>query len=231
MLKARAVLLIIIPAALALPVRAQSPPAPTFAPMVIGVVSGGQVIAGGVPLSSGSWGTDYITVSHALSVGATYSILRSGAPFAESTPVAACSSAAHGIDVLILRVKSHAKLPVVDWGNSDELKAGDELMMYPRREFHPEAVKVRFVHINFSTWAGSRAQSFSRQWHNVMMGEGYTVPGFSGSPWVMSGRVYGLHKGWVQPGGQGPRYVVAETATRVKQCLGQVQYEALIPPE
>lgn len=231
MRRALVVLVVIVAATLPPPAGAQSPPVPTLAPMIIGVVSGGQVIAGGVPLSSGSWGTDYITVSHALSVGAAYAIVRSGAPFGESTPVVACSSAAHGIDVLILRVKSHARLPVVLWGESDHLKAGDDLTLYPRREFHPEAVKVRFVHGNLLAWAGSRVQSLSRQWHNVMVGEGHSIPGFSGSPWTIDGKVFGLHKGWVQPADRGPRYVVAEAATRVRQCLGHVQYDALIPPD
>ena len=224
-------LMVIIATTLAPQAGAQSPALPNLAPMVIGVVSGGQVIAGGVPLSSGSWGTDYITVSHALSVGAAYAILRTGAPFSESTPVVACSNVFHGIDVLVLRVKPHPKLPVVEWGDSDQLKAGDELTLYPRREFSPEPGKVRFVHGNLLAWAGARAQDWSREWHNVMVGEGFSIGGFSGSPWVKDGRVYGLHKGWVQPGGQGPRYVVAEAATRVRQCLGQVQYEALIPPD
>jgi hypothetical protein len=231
MRNALVVLVVVIAATLPPPAGAQSPPAPTLAPMVIGVVSGGQVIAGGVPLSSGSWGTDYITVSHALRVGAGYAILRVGAPYGESTPVVACSNVAHGIDVLVLRVKSHAKLPVVEWGDSEQLKAGDELTLYPRREFSPEPSKVRFVHINLLVWAGSRVQEWSRAWHNVMVGEGYSIGGFSGSPWVKDGRVFGLHKGRVQPGGRGPVFVVAEAATRVRQCLGQVQYDALIPPD
>jgi len=33
--------------------------------LVVGLVSTGQVVAGGVPLASGSWGSDYITVSQA----------------------------------------------------------------------------------------------------------------------------------------------------------------------
>lgn len=199
--------------------------------LVVGLVSTGQVIAGGVPLASGSWGSDYITVSHALSVGATYAILREGMPFAESKPVAACSSRAHGIDVLIVRVKEHAKRPVIEWGDPTELKAGDELALHPRREFRAAPVKIRFVHINLLVWTRESADTWPRQWHNVMVGEGQTESGFSGSPWTMGGKVYGLHKGAVQPTSRPTWYAVAETATRIRQCLTQLHYDALIPQE
>ena len=217
-------------AALPGPAVAQSE-APGMQSLVVGLVSSGQVIAGGVPLSSGSWGSDYITVSHALSVGATYAILREGTPFAESKPVAACSSQAHGIDVLIVRVKEHVKRPVVEWGDPTELKAGDELAIHPRREFGAAPVKIRFVHVNLLIWNRVPATTWPRQWHNVMVGEGQTRSGFSGSPWAMNGKVYGLHKGTVRPPNQNNWYAVAETATRVRECLGELRYEQLIPTE
>ena len=227
-----ALLMCVVALATALPgpAGAQSE-APSMQSLVVGLVSTGQVVAGGVPLSSGSWGSDYITVSHALSVGATYSILREGAPFAESNPVAACSSQAHGIDVLIVRVKEHAKRPVVEWGDPTELKAGDELALHPRREFSASTVKIRFVHLNLLAWDRASAERWPRQWHNVMVGEGQTRSGFSGSPWAMGGKVYGLHKGSVRPVNQNNWYAVAETATRVRECLGRLHYEALIPME
>jgi len=212
------------------PAVAQSEPS-SMQSLVVGLVSTGQVVAGGVPLASGSWGSDYITVSHALSVGATYAILREGTPFAESKPVAACSSQAHGIDVLIVRVKEHAQRPVVEWGDPTELKTGDELALHPRREFGAAPVKIRFVHINLLVWNRVSADTWPKQWHNVMVGEGQTRSGFSGSPWVMGGKVYGLHTGTVRPPNQNNWYAVAETATRVRECLERLHYEALIPPE
>jgi hypothetical protein len=133
--------------------------------------------------------------------------------------------------VLIVRVKDHPKRPIIEWGDPTELKAGDELVLHPRREFSATSVKIRFVHINLLAWNRAQASSWPRQWHNVMVGEGQTRSGFSGSPWVMGGKVYGLHKGSVRPPSQSTWYAVAETATRVRECLETLSYEALIPPE
>lgn len=213
------------------PAAAQQTEAPGLRALVIGLVSSGQVVAGGVPLSSGSWGSDYITVSHALSVGTAYSILREDLPPAESRPVAACSSQAHGIDVLIVRVKEHPKRPVVEWGDPTELKAGDVLMLHPRREISPNPVRIRFLHINLLEWNRAAASTWPREWHNVMVGEGQVKAGHSGSPWVMGGKVYGLTKGSVRPRNQENWYAVAETATRIRECLKTLHYAELIPQE
>lgn len=204
--------------------------APAFDPqVVVGIVSQGAVIAGGVPLSSGNWGTDYITVSHALRVGERYAVIREGFPYVNTAPVTACSSQHHGIDVLILRAVSHRGTPVVEWGDPAELKSGDELLLLPRREIHPEPVSVKFVHLNLSEW--TKSLGWSPPWRNVMVGDGISRPGFSGSPWARDGKVLGLHKGRVQPTGQTKWYAVAETATRVRDCLRLLNYEGLVPRE
>jgi hypothetical protein len=213
------------------PAGAAPAAAPPAAGPTAGLVSGGAVVAGGIVLSSGGWGTDYITVSHALRVGGTYAILQDGLPFAEAAPVAACSSHSHGIDVLILRVKTHTHRPAPDWGDPAELRAGDELVVYPRREFHPEPVRVKFIHGHLLTWLNARPDQWPAPWHNVMVADGYSRPGFSGSPWVRDGKVYGLLKGTVRPPGQATWYVAGESATRIRQCLTQVHYDDLVPKE
>lgn len=210
---------------------ARSAPATGLPAIVAGIVSGGFVISAGVPLSSGSWGTDYITVSHALSVGSAYAVIRDGLPYSETTPITACSNQYHGIDVLILRAASHRKTPVVEWGDPLQLKSGDELVVFVRREIHPEPVKVKFLHVNLLEWTKTRVEAWPRQWHNVMVGEGTSMPGFSGSPWVRDGKVFGLHKGRVQPPGQNTWFVVAETAAKVGECLSRLNYDALVPKE
>ncbi len=207
---------------------AESPP---MQAMVVGIASGGHVLAAGVPLSSGSWGTDYITVSHILGVGRSYAVVGEGQPDAGATPVAACSSHAHGIDVLLLRVASHPHRAVVRWGDPAELKRGDELTVFVRREFHPGPVRMRFLHLNLLEWTGTTPGRWPPQWHHVMVGQGTVRPGFSGSPWVRHGRVYGLLKGVVRIPGQDTWVAAAETATKVKQCLLQVHYADLLPKE
>ncbi len=210
---------------------AEAPSTQGLAAMVAGIVTSGQVIVAGVPLTSGSWGTDYITVSHALGVGRRYAVLQGNPPPADATPVMACSSQAHGIDVLILRVTSHKDQPVVEWGDPAELKSGDELMVLVRREFHPEPVKVKFLHTNLLEWSRTKPDQWPHQWHNVMVGEGIIKPGFSGSPWVRNGKVFGLLKGQVRLPGQTTWYTVAETATRVGKCLKEQHYDELVPKE
>jgi hypothetical protein len=201
---------------------------PPFGPMVAGIADAGQVVAGGVPLSSGAWGTDYITVSHALRVGARFAVLRDGFPYVETRPVAACSSQAHGIDALILRAPTHPGSPVVEWGDPAALKPGDEFYGFPRREIHPAPVKYRFVHMNYLEWSALDRTRVSHQWHNTMVALGTGKPGFSGSPWVADGRVFGLHKGRTQPPGR-PEHQLGESATRIQECLKQLGYEHLIP--
>src|SRR5574337_912579 len=83
---------------------AQAPSLDAMQAMVVGVTQAGHVVTAGVPLTSGDWGTDYITVSHGLRVGSRFAITSDGKIFDDSTPVAACSSQHHGIDVLIVRV-------------------------------------------------------------------------------------------------------------------------------
>jgi hypothetical protein len=212
-------------------VWSQAAPPQGLQPFVAGIVISGRVIAGGVPLTSGTWGTDYITVSHALSVGASYAVIRDGLPFAETKPVAACSSQAHGIDVLILRAAPHKTSPVVEWGDPTELKSGDELIAFVRREIHPEPIKLKFLHTNLLEWSKQGRDSWSSQWHNTMVAQGTAKPGVSGSPWTLNGRVYGLFKGQVRLPNHPTWYPVAETATRVQQCLQQLGYEHLIPKE
>lgn len=194
---------LVLIAVLALGAPAAGQPAVEAGPVVVGVVSGSSVVVAGVPLASGPWGTDYITVSHALAVGGRYAILRDGAPFADSVPVAACSNAYHGVEVLILRVAAHPNSPVAHWGDPAELRVGDELMILPRREIHPRPSPVRFLHTTLTAFLAERQIQWTppRPWRNVMVGEGFVAPGFSGSPWVRDGRVYGLTKGWVQPPG------------------------------
>ncbi len=212
-----------------LPTAVRSAPAPDLG-IVAGIVSSGTVIVAAVPLSSGSWGTDYITVSHALGVGERYAVIRDGLPYTETKPVTACSNQYHGIDVLILRAAAHRKTPVVEWGDPAELRTGDELLLLPRREIQAEPVTVKFVHINLLEWTQGK-QAWSPEWRNVMVGDGTSKPGFSGSPWVRQGKVFGLHKGRVQPNSQSKWFVVAETATKVRDCLKLLNYESLVPKE
>jgi hypothetical protein len=225
------------PAAVAQPAAAPAPavaPAPALAPvaaMVTGIVTSGQVVAAAVPLNSGAWGTDYITVSHTLSVGARYAVIRDGLPYTETRPVAACSNQYHGIDVLILRAATHPKSATVEWGDPARLAAGDELFMPPRREIHIEMSRLKFVHVNLIEWSNLRRADLEPQWHHVMVGEGYSKPGFSGSPWVRDGKVYGLHKGSVRLRNNHATYPVAETAARVAECLKALGYEHLVPRE
>lgn len=206
-------------------------PASDIAPLVAGIVVGGQVIAGGVALSSGGWGTDYITVSHALSVGVRYSVVREGLPYAQTVPVAACSAQYHGIDVLILRAAAHPRTPISAWGNPEDLRPGEPLLVLPRKEIHPEPSTVKFVHLNLVEWTKAKPADWSPPWRNVMVAEGFSKPGFSGSPWVRGDKVFGLHKGRVKPPGQSHEYPVAETATRVTACLNVLGYESLVPKE
>ncbi len=199
--------------------------------MVVGVAQARSLVTAGVPLTSGAWGTDYITVSHGLRVGSQFEITYDGQAFDESAPVAACSAWHHGIDVLILRVASHQYRRVVAWGNPADLKAGDELLLLPRPEIQTSPPRVTFVHVNLLAWSGERAElqprAWPREWQNVMVGVGDSLPGFSGSPWVKDGKVYGLHKGRVRPASTW--FEVAETATAVHRCLQIVHYAELIP--
>ncbi|MGQ0549783.1 MAG: trypsin-like peptidase domain-containing protein [Armatimonadota bacterium] len=214
----------------AAPVAAALPrPSADLAAVVVGIVSDGQVIAGGMTLASGPWGTDYITVSHALGVGRKYAVVHGDGVRVPATPVMACSSAAHGMDILVLRVLSLKNSPVMEWGDPGTLRAGDELVVMVRKEFHPEPVRVKFVHQNLLAWLPTGAGPWGQAWHNVMVAHGMAQPGFSGSPWVRDGKVYGLFKGRVKPPGQGAWYATAETSTRVKQCLNVQSYELLIP--
>ncbi|MGH2374311.1 MAG: trypsin-like peptidase domain-containing protein, partial [bacterium] len=209
---------LLIALAAAAPVAAAPRVPPDLAAVAVGIVADGQVIAGGMTLASGPWGTDYITVSHALGVGRKYAMVHTnGAPIA-ATPVMACSSAIHGMDSLVLRVMSQKNMPVIEWGDPATLRPGDELVVMVRKEFHPEPVKVRFLHANLLEWSRT-AGPWSNAWHNVMVAHGMAQPGFSGSPWVRDGKVYGLLKGRVRPPGHTAWYATAETATRVKECL------------
>jgi hypothetical protein len=206
----------------------QAEPPPAFGPGVAGVADAGFVVATGVPLTSGPWGTDYITVSHALRVGAQFAVLRDGFPDAETRSVAACSSQAHGIDVLILRARTHPNSAVVEWGDPAALRPGDEFYGFPRREIHPAPVKYRFVHMNYLEWSRLDRHRVSHQWHNTLVALGTSRPGFSGSPWVAGGKVFGLHKGSTRlPGG--PEHQLGESARRIAQCLEVLGYEHLIP--
>jgi hypothetical protein len=163
-----------------------------------------------------------------LGVRDTYAIVRDGLPFAETKPVAACSTVAHGIDVLILRAATHRSTPVVEWGDPQELQRGDELMVYARKEFAAEPSRLKFLHLNLKEWAPP-TRGYGREWENTMVAEGMTRSGFSGSPWARGSKVYGLHKGRVSLPGQTTMYPVAETALRVKDCLQQLRYELLLP--
>ncbi|MGH7429323.1 MAG: hypothetical protein ACREJ4_13355 [Candidatus Methylomirabilaceae bacterium] len=202
-----------------------------LAAMVAGIMTKGQVIVASVPLNSGAWGTDFITVSHALGVGRQYGVLNGSGPSAAAAPVMACSSRAHGIDVLVLRVKAQPNQPVVEWGDPRELRAGDELMVYVRKEVHPEPVKVKFLHLNLLEWSHTARDEWEPQWHHVMVGDGLVKPGFSGSPWIRNGKVYGLVKGQIRPAGQGAWYAAAESATRIMRCLKDQHYTELVPRE
>lgn len=207
----------------------QAVSSPDFGVMVVGIASDGEIIAAGVPLSSGPWGTDYITVSHALGVRSKYGLARDGYARTDAKPVAACSAQFHSIDVLILRVSEHTNTSVVDWGDPTLLKLGDELLISPRREFHPNPIAVRFVSLDLREWTKSQPGVWSAEFRHVMVGDGFSKPGFSGSPWARDGKVYGLHKGSVRPEGQAKWFAVAETATNVSQCLKLIRYEELIP--
>jgi hypothetical protein len=143
--------------------------------MVVGFAESGRVITAGVPLTSGDWGTDYITVSHGLRVGSHFAITAEGKVFDDSVPVAACSSHYHAIDVLIVRVASHRNRPVVTWGDPAELKVDDELVALPRREIQATYERLRFVHINLLEWTKHKADEWPTEWHNVMVGEGKEI--------------------------------------------------------
>jgi len=217
-------------AALAAPVStAAALAAGDFTTMVAGIASSGRVVAAGIPLASGPWGTDYITVSHALSAGHSYSVMQNGQPAAVAVPVAACSTQTHGIDVLLLRAAVHQNRGVAAWGDPAELRAGDSLTMFVRQEFHPRPVPIKFLHLTLSEWNRNSTDTWSAQWHHVMVGEGLSQPGFSGSPWVRDGKVYGLLKGALRLSGQGKWVAVAETATRIRKCLTELHHEELIP--
>src|SRR2546427_1778087 len=211
------------------PVAAESAPSLDFGAMVVGIASDEEVIVAGVTLTSGTWGTDYITVSHALGVGPKYGLVRDGYARATAKPVAACSAQFHSIDALILRVSTHPNTAVVEWGDPTGLNSGDELVIFPRREFYPRPVTLRFVHLDLREWTISEPLVWSSEFRHVMVADGYSKPGFSGSPWVRQGKVYGLHKGSVRPQGQARWFAVAETATNVSQCLKLIHYEDLIP--
>lgn len=231
-MKVRFVALVLVMAAAIAPITSAAPRVSTdLAAAVVGIVSDGQVIAGGITLASGPWGTDYITVSHALGVGRKYAIVHGNGVPAPANPVMACSSAAHGMDILVLRVTSHKDLPVVEWGDPATLRSGDELLVMVRKEFYPEPVKMKFLHVNLLEWSRTATGLWSQAWHNVMVGQGVIEPGFSGSPWIRNGKVYGLLKGRVRLQGQSAWYATAETATRVKQCLKDRYYDQLIPKD
>lgn len=83
--------------------------------MVAGLAAGERVIAAAMPLASGSWGTDYLTVSHALRVGKGNTLTIDGRSFAETERIAACSSQYHGIDLLIVRVRGYPGRSVLTW--------------------------------------------------------------------------------------------------------------------
>jgi hypothetical protein len=206
--------------------QAQAPS--TFDPGVAGITTAGTVVASGVPLTSGSWGTDYITVSHALRVGARFEVLRDGFASAEARAVAACSSQAHGIDVLILRVPAHSNSPVIEWGDPTTLRPGDKFYAFPRREIHPAPVKYQFVHMNFLQWSALNRDRVQQQWHNALVALGPGRPGFSGSPWVAGGKVFALHKGVARLPNR-PEHQLGESAIRIQECLRLLGYEHLIP--
>lgn len=230
---ARFIALALILGLAALPTsRARAASPRDFGAMVAGIMMKGQVIVASVPLNSGSWGTDYITVSHALAVGRQYGVLNGSAPPASAaTPVMACSSHAHGIDVLVLRVKSQPHQSVVEWGDPKELRTGDELTVFVRKEVHPEPVKVKFLHLNLLEWSRTARDQWEPQWHHVMIGEGLVKPGFSGSPWMRNGKVYGLVKGQIKPAGHSSWYAAAEPTSRIMRCLKDQHYSDLVPRE
>lgn len=204
---------------------------PDLRTVVAGVGIDGRVVAAAVALTSGPWGTDYLTVSHTLRAGRTFDIATEGRAFALATAVAACSSRYHGIDALILRVSSHPSRPVAVWGDPALLRPGDELLILPRQEFSPGLVRVRFVHLNYLEWRRLRPEDIEVQWRNLMVTEGQARPGFSGSPLIRDGRVYGLVKGGARPRGSPKVYVLAEPATRLLACLTQLRYPDLIPTQ
>lgn len=219
--------------ALAAITPAAAAPSPThyLAAAVAGIMSGSQVVVAGTPVASGFWGTDYITVSHALGVGRNYAVVHNGEPPVPAVPVMACSSAAHGIDILILRVASHKNLEVIEWGDPATLRRGDELIVMVRKEIHPTPTRLRFLHVNLLEWSRTSSREWPRAWHNVMVADGFAKPGFSGSPVVKEGKVYGLLKGAVRLPGQTAWYPTAETSTRVKHCLQEQSYDQLIPKQ
>jgi hypothetical protein len=221
---------------------------------VVGI-GDGKVGAGAVVLSSGSWGTDYLTMSHTLSVGGRYAVTSDGKTFDDSTPVVACSQYAQGVDVLVLRVSSHRDRTPITWGDPSELRSGDVLTLVPRVEVHPTVEQVHFVHNNliqwlradvkqrsaeWSGWSETDVDKFAqrnRPWQDTLVFEGFSKPGFSGSPVMRDGKVMGLLKGSWQPrhlvGNAwqdfGPKLALVESGTRIRQCLESVHYADLVP--
>jgi len=220
--------------------------------VVVGIIGDGKVQGGAVVLTSGSWGTDYLTVSHVLSVGGRYAVTSDGKTFDESTPVVACSQYAHRVDVLVLRVSSHRDRTPVAWGDPNELRSGDTLTLIPRIEVSPTTEQIRFVHPTFiqwlrmqiqqrpdlwTGWAEQNLDNFSRPYHDTLVFEGFLKPGFSGSPVMRDGKVFGLLKGHWKPQhwtGRawediGLELVFVESAARIAKCLESVHYSDLIP--
>lgn len=128
---------------------------------------------------------------------------------------------------MILRVTAHRQRAVIDWGNPAQLKARDELFILPRPEIYPGPVSIKFVHINLLQWSGSKPEEYPREGHNLMVADGLTGAGFSGSPWVKDGRVYGMLVSQVER--HDKLYSLAESATKVHECLAQLHYEELVP--
>jgi len=187
--------------------------------LIVGVAVGDRVEVSAIPYAAGPWGTDYVTVSHVLRVGASYSITTDGKVFTSTRPIAACSAMHHGIDVLVLRVADTRS--VARWGHPPELKTGDELSLTPWREHSGNPIIIRLLHHHFRTWVA--ADGWSPELAHTMVAQGHRQPGFSGSAWVRNGKVYGLHKGTARMD-DGRIVALAEPTTRIKYCFALVGY-------
>jgi len=202
-------------------------PAADLQSMVVGIGHDELVVASGIPYTSGRWGTDYLALSHLLGLGKQYTVTTDGMIFDEAEPITACSRFWHGIDLVVLRVKTHAWRPVFRFGRLSDLKPDDKLLLLPYRGIQQTPEEITFRHHRLDQYAATN----SLEWRNTMVAKGNWRPGFSGAPWVRKGLVYGLHKGegTVLSEGKEQHVILAEPQPRIAQCLERVGYKFLIP--
>jgi hypothetical protein len=184
-----------------------------------------DVTVSAIPYATGSWGTDYLTVAHAMRSRGRYVIVSAGG---RRTPARVLDSGvcglARGVDGMILRTDT-ANQPVAKWGDPATLTTGTELHITPW-PYRPTA--VRFLHHAFREWAPKVV--LPELDHAVVAGgqgrQGRA--GDSGAPWLRDGVVYGMHKATVTVLTSGSRdtqtLMMAEPLARIEECLDRAGY-------